>query len=228
MKISTMPVWVRLHNLPLHFWHLKVLTTIGNSLGKFLKIDEDRVNRGIFTFARICVEVDLSQGLPEHITLKYNNSLRIQLLDYENTTFRCRSCMQTGHLQFNCPLSRQGPKGKKKQQKRPKGWQRTDLMEEEDMQTEPTENQTESDIHPGQENTQEEITPAPHQGPINAHQHQAPQMEVSSIKRPHGSEGSEFYKQLPLIALENQLATITPSPDSERWPRVEKKKGRKA
>lgn len=133
MKISTMSVWVRLHNLPLHFWHLKVLTAIRNSLGKFLKIGEDSVSKGIFTFSRICVEVDLSQGLPEHITLNFNNSLRIQPLDYENTAFRCCICMQTGHLQFNCPLSRKDPKGKKKQQKRPKGWQQTNLMDEEDM-----------------------------------------------------------------------------------------------
>jgi len=60
MIVSTMPVWVRLHGLPLHFWHHKVLMAIGNSLGKFLKMDEDRAIRGIFMFARICVEVDLS------------------------------------------------------------------------------------------------------------------------------------------------------------------------
>lgn len=96
MKNSTMPVWVRLHSLPLHFWHHKVLIAIGNSLGKFLKMDEDRAIRGIFTFARICVEVDLSQGLPNHITLNFNNSLWTQPLDYENTAFRCRRCMQTG------------------------------------------------------------------------------------------------------------------------------------
>lgn len=60
VKVSMMPVWVRLHGLPLHFWHHKVLAAIGDSLGKFLKMDEDRAIRGIFTFARICVEVDLS------------------------------------------------------------------------------------------------------------------------------------------------------------------------
>lgn len=122
MVVSTTPVWVRLHNLPLHFWHRKVLITIGNSLGKFLKVDEDRAIRGIFTFARICVEVDLSQGLPDHITLNFNNSLLTQPLDYENTTFRCRRCLQTGHLQYACPLARNKPKGNKKQQKKPKGW----------------------------------------------------------------------------------------------------------
>lgn len=95
MKISTTPVWVRLHNLPLHFWHPTVLYAIGNSLGKFLKVDEDRYSRGIYTFARICVEVDLSQGLPDQISLNYNNTEWLQPLHYENTAFRCRSCRQT-------------------------------------------------------------------------------------------------------------------------------------
>lgn len=125
MIVSKMPVWVRLHGLPLHFWHQKVLTAIG----KFLKMDEDRAIRGIFTFARMCVEVDLSQGLPDHITLNFNNSQWIQQLDYENTVFRCRGCMQTGHLQYDCPFARKDPKRTKKQQRKAKGWQHTDPLE---------------------------------------------------------------------------------------------------
>lgn len=143
MKVSTMPVWVRLHGLPLHFWHHKVLAAIGDSLGKFLKIDEDRVIKGIFTFARICVEVDLSQGISDHITLNFNNSQWIQQLDYENTTFRCRGCMQTGHLQYDCPLARKDTRRTKNQQKKPKGWQHTEPIVEEDTYVEPTENQPE-------------------------------------------------------------------------------------
>lgn len=74
MVVSKLPVWVKLHNLPLHFWHHNLLISIGNSLGKFLKIDGDKLTRGIFTFSRICVEIDLSQGLPDNITLNFNNS----------------------------------------------------------------------------------------------------------------------------------------------------------
>lgn len=69
-----MPVWVRLHNLPLHLWHSKALIAIGNTLGRMLKIDKERHIKGIFTFARICVEVDLSRGLPEGIILNFNNT----------------------------------------------------------------------------------------------------------------------------------------------------------
>ena len=72
MVVTKMPVSVKLFNLPIHFWHYKVLEGIGNTLGSFLKADHERLSKDIYTFARICVEVDLSQGLPEHIILIHN------------------------------------------------------------------------------------------------------------------------------------------------------------
>eukprot|EP00253_Pinus_taeda_P021779 PITA_21779 len=106
MVVLKVPVWVRLHNLPLHFWHHKVLIAIGNTLGKFLKIDSDRMAKGIFTFARICVEVDFSEGLLESIILNFNNTQWLKSLDYEETAFRCQGCLQTGHLLSACPQVR--------------------------------------------------------------------------------------------------------------------------
>ena len=82
-----MHVWVSLHNLLVHLWHHKVLEEIVNSLRKFLKIDVDRVSRDIFTFARRCVRVDLSQGLPDRIMLIHNNIQWNQPLDYEKYDF---------------------------------------------------------------------------------------------------------------------------------------------
>ena len=58
-------------------------------------------------------------------------------------------------------------------------------------------------------------------------QQQEPQLEVSGIKRTHGSEGSESDKEHPMDTMENQLAIIAPTPNSEGWRRVEKKNGRK-
>lgn len=85
-----MPVWVRLHNLMLHFRLPKVFEAMGNVIGKYLKQDMEILTIGIHTFARICVEVDLSQGLPDSIILIHNNIQWNQPLDYENTAFRCR------------------------------------------------------------------------------------------------------------------------------------------
>ncbi|KAH9318601.1 hypothetical protein KI387_020370, partial [Taxus chinensis] len=69
----------------------------------FLNKDIDRSHAGLCSFARICVEVDLSKGLPNRINLKFGNFLHSQPLDYENTAFRCRNCRNPGHLQASCP-----------------------------------------------------------------------------------------------------------------------------
>lgn len=96
MVVTKMSVWVRLPNLPLHFCHKAVLTDIGNNLGKFIKIDQTRYGQNLFTYSWICIEVNLSRGLPDKIILKHGTQNYTQPLDYENTTFRCRICHQTG------------------------------------------------------------------------------------------------------------------------------------
>ena len=71
MVVSKMPVWVRLHNLPLHLWSQQVLARIGNTIGRYIKMDTQRLEERIYTFARICVEGDLSKGFPYQIQLKH-------------------------------------------------------------------------------------------------------------------------------------------------------------
>jgi hypothetical protein len=123
MTAMTTPVWVRLPNLPLHFYTPSFLPTLGNVLGRFIKIDTDRITKGFVTFARICIEIDLSQGLPDRILIDWTeDDPYTQLVDYENTSFRCHSCQQTGHLQATCPLS-PTPFSSPGAQKRANGWQ---------------------------------------------------------------------------------------------------------
>jgi hypothetical protein len=56
------PVWVHLPHLPLHCWSDDALCCIGNTLGKYMDGVEPREN--MFSYARICVEVDLEKGIP--------------------------------------------------------------------------------------------------------------------------------------------------------------------
>jgi len=123
MVVTKMPVWVRLPNLPLPYWQHTVLEDIGNLLGRFIKSDNERKEKGLFTYARICVEIDLSKGLPDRLYLKHESYTWLQSLDYENTAFRCRLCHLTGHLQDTCPLAKKFPKKKKGTMSNRKNWQ---------------------------------------------------------------------------------------------------------
>ena len=64
---SVVPVWVRLPQLSLHCWNDETLQAIGNSLGNY--IDKVEPKGSLFSYARICVEVDLEKGLPEAVNL---------------------------------------------------------------------------------------------------------------------------------------------------------------
>lgn len=100
--ITKIPIWVRLPNLPAHLWHISVFLAIADTLGRYLVVDSSRKENGLYTYSRICAEIDISKGLPDQINLKYGDFHWTQTLDYENTAFRCRHCHQTGHLQSSC------------------------------------------------------------------------------------------------------------------------------
>jgi hypothetical protein len=114
--ISSTPIWVRLPYLSLRFLGDDSLQYIGNGLDKFLcKSPDSKPARS--TFARICVEMDFSKGFPAEIILQGKDYSRTQKLDYENLSFRCRNCFETGHLARNCGK----PPGKKRSSK-PTWW----------------------------------------------------------------------------------------------------------
>ncbi len=97
-SLNTFPVWVRLLNLPLHLWVDSILEEVGSSLGAFCYIDKASSNVFHTTYAHILVEIDVSKGLPDIVSMA--SSLRSWdiLLDYEGIPFYCRKCHKTGHL----------------------------------------------------------------------------------------------------------------------------------
>jgi hypothetical protein len=60
--LSSAPVWVRLLNLPLHFWGETSLRDIGSALGNFHFSSKETRIHNITSNARICVEIDFSKG----------------------------------------------------------------------------------------------------------------------------------------------------------------------
>lgn len=59
--LRTLPIWVKLPNLPLHLWGAKSLGKIGSALGTPLCTDECTANKLRVSYARILVEVDIAQ-----------------------------------------------------------------------------------------------------------------------------------------------------------------------
>ena len=78
-------------------------------------------------------------NLSDKIVLKWKGSTWKVQLDYENMTFRCKTCQQNGHLQDTCPLAQSVSQSKKGNKSKNKRWdalmnpQVGDLEQEEDI-----------------------------------------------------------------------------------------------
>lgn len=62
-EIVTTPVWVRLSNIPVNFYHRAILIGIASGLGRPIKVDLTTLNLERARFARVCVEVNLAKQL---------------------------------------------------------------------------------------------------------------------------------------------------------------------
>jgi hypothetical protein len=113
-SLSSAPVWVKLPNLPLHFWSLSSFRAIDNSLGRFHFRSPESENYNTWTYTWICEEMGFNKGFAAKIILTRDNYSWTQKLDYEKNALRCRACLDTGHLEAQCP---KGPKKVRKQRK---------------------------------------------------------------------------------------------------------------
>ncbi|CAI0406284.1 unnamed protein product [Linum tenue] len=97
-----MIVWVHLPELKIHFYHKEVLTTLGNLIGRTIKLDYLTLTQQRAKFARLAVEVDLSRPLVPRIWLDDD----WQPVEYENLPVVCFECGKIGHSSTSCPLLR--------------------------------------------------------------------------------------------------------------------------
>ena len=52
--------WIRPPELPIEFFHPDILRSIGNKIGKFIRIDNITTNIARGCFAHLCVQLDMT------------------------------------------------------------------------------------------------------------------------------------------------------------------------
>ncbi|KAL6534886.1 hypothetical protein OROGR_013561 [Orobanche gracilis] len=97
-KINTTMVWIRIPGLGFQYYKKSILLTLATAIGTPIKIDlhTDEMQRG--RYARICVEIDLTQPVVGRLCLRktwYN-------IEYEGLHLLCKTCGCYGHLTRNC------------------------------------------------------------------------------------------------------------------------------
>ncbi|CAI0429653.1 unnamed protein product [Linum tenue] len=100
-----MIVWVQLPALKIHFYHREILTSLGNLIGRTIKLDYHTLTQQRAKFTRLAVEVDLTKHLVPRIWLDDE----WQTVEYENLPEVCFKCGKIGHDRSLCPENQPGP-----------------------------------------------------------------------------------------------------------------------
>lgn len=103
---NRVPVWVRLPRFPIECCREDVLHMLASMLRKPVGPSSQTLGKKVMTFARICVELDLSRPLPDAVEMCAGSYSWVQQLDYETLPFRCRLCHEYGHLVRRCPKAK--------------------------------------------------------------------------------------------------------------------------
>jgi len=105
-KISTLPVWIRLHGLPFPLWSKQGLSLAASMVGKPLSCDESTYNCTRLEYARLCVEIDAS--LPYVSEFEIESTLSPEPInikvEYEWKPSRCEKCSIFGHSCLVTPV----------------------------------------------------------------------------------------------------------------------------
>ncbi|KAK1279941.1 hypothetical protein QJS04_geneDACA024090 [Acorus gramineus] len=102
-RLSSMPIWVRLPNLPLHLWEVDCLSRIGSIIGFPLYADSATLRCSRASYAQICVEVQASKTLPDSILVDVLPGVHKTFkIDYDWKPIACKYCQTFGHDEACC------------------------------------------------------------------------------------------------------------------------------
>ncbi|XP_020702249.1 uncharacterized protein LOC110113881 [Dendrobium catenatum] len=101
-ELSSIPIWVKIVDLPLALWTPKGISTIASYIGIPLSVDNLTAKRARLTFARVCVSVSKDSTLPDEIPINIEG-MDIQLkVIYDWKPSRCEGCGFMVHTYSSC------------------------------------------------------------------------------------------------------------------------------
>ncbi|KAL5718741.1 hypothetical protein ACHQM5_011611 [Ranunculus cassubicifolius] len=69
-SVSSIPVWIKLHNVHKQLWNAKGLSAIASGVGKPKCMDKSTEGKQMLSFARVSVEICANKEIPERLKIK--------------------------------------------------------------------------------------------------------------------------------------------------------------
>ena len=98
-SVSSITVWVKLHELPIELYETDALKQIGESLGRVLRIDANTAMEARGKYARLCIQIDVNKSLIDTILIGRFE----QPVTYKGIHKLCFTCGRVGHKVKACP-----------------------------------------------------------------------------------------------------------------------------
>lgn len=96
--LKVMPIWVTFPHFPLNYWRENSLGNIASAIGKSVVTDECTARKLRVYYARVLIEVDITQKCREHVVIKDTHGRRrVQAVSYNWKPLFCIKCQLIGH-----------------------------------------------------------------------------------------------------------------------------------
>ncbi|PON38987.1 Zinc knuckle CX2CX4HX4C [Trema orientale] len=95
-------VWVCFHELPWVYWDRQILSDLARGVGVPIRFDEMTLKGEFGHFARILIDIDLSQPISDSLMVEVGNDCLFIPLEYERLPDFCSSCKIIGHVVSSC------------------------------------------------------------------------------------------------------------------------------
>ncbi|KAI0524143.1 hypothetical protein KFK09_003507 [Dendrobium nobile] len=102
-NFTSIPIWVKIHDLPLVCWKSEGISRIASKIGILLAVDALTAQRTRLTFARVCIQVNADATYPEEIPILIEDDVFSLKIQYEWKPTPCEHCKSLVHSSSVCP-----------------------------------------------------------------------------------------------------------------------------
>ncbi|KAF5206107.1 Rna exonuclease [Thalictrum thalictroides] len=103
-QLNSVPIWVKVYDVPKQLWSPKGFSFIGSRLGKPMCCDNITLKRERLDFARLCIEIPISSKFPTSLKFKLGeDKIATIMVEYDWKPQICSHCVVFGHTIASCP-----------------------------------------------------------------------------------------------------------------------------
>lgn len=103
LSVFSIPVWIKLHNLPMKYWTATCLSHVASGVGKPLCADSVTEEQLRLGFARVLVEVNVDSDFPKEIEIAGSDGIPVIVgIEYPWIPVKCNKCKLFGHAAHAC------------------------------------------------------------------------------------------------------------------------------